>query len=45
MASIKKGQTDGLSGKLGNIVRYKWKDGKLVEYDREEMSYRDLTDD
>lgn len=25
MASIKKGQTDGLSGKLGNIVRYKWK--------------------
>lgn len=26
MASIKKGQTDGLSGKLGNIVRYKWKD-------------------
>ncbi len=27
------------------IVRYKWKDGKLVESDREEMSYRDLTED
>lgn len=27
------------------IVRYRWEDGKLVEYDREEMSYRDLTDD
>ena len=27
------------------IVRYKWKDGKLVESDREEMSYRELTDD
>lgn len=27
------------------IVRYKWKDGKLVESDREEMSYSDLTDD
>ena len=27
------------------IVRYKWKDGKLVESDREEMSYSDLTED
>lgn len=27
------------------IVRYKWKDGKLVESDREEMSYRDLTEE
>lgn len=27
------------------IVRYKWKDGKLVEYEREEMSYSDLTED
>ena len=26
------------------IVRYKWKDGKLVESDREEMSYSDLTE-
>ena len=27
------------------IVRYKWKDGKLVESEREQMSYSDLTDD
>ena len=27
------------------IVRYKWKDGKLVESEREEMSYSDLTED
>ena len=27
------------------IVRYKWKDGKLVESAREEMSYSDLTED
>ena len=27
------------------IVRYKWKDGKLVEFEREEMSYSDLTED
>ena len=27
------------------IVTYKWKDGKLVESDREEMSYHDLTED
>ena len=27
------------------IVRYKWEDGKLVESDREEMSYSDLTED
>ena len=27
------------------IVRYKWKDGKLVESEREQMSYDDLTDD
>ena len=27
------------------IVTYKWKDGKLVESDREEMSYSDLVDD
>ena len=27
------------------IVRYKWKDGKLVESEREEMSFSDLTDD
>jgi hypothetical protein len=27
------------------IVRYKWQDGKLVESDREEMSYSDLTED
>ena len=27
------------------IVRYKWKEGKLVESEREEMSYRDLTED
>ena len=27
------------------IVRYKWKDGKLVESDREQISYSDLTDD
>ena len=27
------------------IVRYKWKDGKLVESDREEMSYSELTED
>ena len=27
------------------IVRYKWKDGKLVETEREKMSYSDLTDD
>ena len=27
------------------IVRYKWQDGKLVEFEREEMSYSDLTDD
>ena len=27
------------------IVRYRWKDGKLVESDREEMSYSDLTED
>ncbi len=27
------------------IVRYKWKDGKLVEYEREQMSASDLADD
>ena len=27
------------------IIRYKWKDGKLVESDREQMSASDLTDD
>ena len=27
------------------IVRYKWKDGKLVESDRESMSYSDLAED
>ena len=27
------------------IVTYKWKDGKLVESDREEISYSDLVDD
>ena len=27
------------------IVRYKWKDGKLVETDRESMSYSDLAED
>jgi hypothetical protein len=27
------------------IVRYKWKDGKLVETEREQMSYSDLTED
>ncbi len=27
------------------IVRYKWKDGKLVESEREQMSYGDLTED
>ena len=27
------------------IVRYKWKDGKLVESEREQMSVSDLTDD
>ena len=27
------------------IVRYKWKDGKLVETEREQMSYSDLVDD
>ena len=27
------------------VVRYKWKDGKLVESEREEMSYSDLTED
>ena len=27
------------------IVRYKWKDGKLVESEREEMSYKDMTED
>ena len=27
------------------IVRYKWKDGKLAESEREQMSYRDLTED
>ena len=27
------------------IVRYRWQDGKLVEYEREEMSYDDLTED
>ena len=27
------------------IVRYKWKDGKLVASEREEMSYSDLTED
>lgn len=27
------------------IVTYKWKDGKLVESEREQMSYRDLTED
>lgn len=27
------------------IIRYEWKDGNLVEADREQMSYSDLTDD
>jgi hypothetical protein len=27
------------------IVRYKWKDGKLVESEREQMSAKDLADD
>ena len=27
------------------IIRYKWKDGKLVETEREQMSYSELTDD
>ena len=27
------------------IVRYNWKDGKLVESEREQMSYGDLTED
>lgn len=27
------------------IVRYKWKDGKLVETEREQMSYSDMTED
>ena len=27
------------------IIRYKWKDGKLVETEREQMSYSDLTED
>ena len=27
------------------IIRYKWKDGKLVESEREQMSVSDLTDD
>ena len=27
------------------IIRYKWKDGKLVESEREQMSASDLTDD
>lgn len=27
------------------IVRYKWKDGKLVETEREQMSYSDLVED
>ena len=27
------------------IVRYQWKDGKLVEKEREQMSYSDLTED
>ena len=27
------------------IIRYKWKDGKLAESEREQMSASDLTDD
>ena len=27
------------------IIRYKWKDGKLVESEREQMSYSELTED
>lgn len=32
-------------GEVVEIVRYKWKDGKLVEYEREQMSASDLADD